>query len=123
MANILVVDDEPDVLEFQKAFLERRKHNVFTASNTNDAIETAKTNNLDIIFCDLKLEQDRSGLDILEQVKKIKPQVAFYLISGFVDKDTEEKGMSLGAKEVLNKPIKNEKLEEKISEAITYGRK
>ncbi len=123
MANILVVDDEPDVLEFQKAFLERRKHSVFIASNTNDAVEAVKANNFDIIFCDLKLEQDKSGLDILEQAKKIKPQVTFYLISGFVDKETEEKGLSLGAKEVLSKPLKNDKLEEKISEAITYGRK
>ena len=40
--KILVVDDEPDIVEFQKSFLLRRKHQVFTATNTNEAIEVIK---------------------------------------------------------------------------------
>ena len=119
MANILIVDDELDVLEFQKAFLGRRNHNVFTAKNPPDALEIIKNQALDIVFCDIKLEGESSGLDILEQAREIKPNLVFYLISGFVDREIEEKGLKLGAKEVLNKPIKNEKLEEKISEATT----
>ena len=116
MANILVVDDEPDVLEFQKALFRRKNHNVTTASNTSEALRIIRNEDLDIVFCDLKLDHDASGLDILEQAKKIKPALVFYLISGFVDKETEEKGLKLGAKEVLSKPIKNDKLEEKVRE-------
>jgi len=111
------VDDEPVVLEFQKAFLTRHSHKVFTAANTQQALQAIKDTALDIVFCDVKLDTDSSGLDILAQAKKIKPNLAFYLISGFLDKEIEEKGLQLGAKGVLNKPIKNEDLEKKISEA------
>lgn len=121
MPNILIVDDEPDILEFQQAFLARRNHNVTTASKAEMAIELIKHNEFDVVFCDLKLEGELGGMHILEQSKKIKPSLTFYLISGFVDKETEEKGLQLGAREVLNKPINNDKLEEKISEVQTYG--
>ena len=118
MPRILVVDDEPDVLEFQKAFLSRRKHEVQTAATFKEAIEAVKNFLPDIIFCDVRLDSDTTGLDILQQAKSLKPDVIFYLITGLVDKEVEEKGQALGAREVLSKPISNEKLEEKIKQAV-----
>ena len=114
--KILLIDDEPDVVEFQKHYLERRKYEVITATNTKDAIEAIKNNSPDIVFCDIKLETSTSGFDILEQAKKLKPEMIIYLITGYVDKDTEQKGLSLGAKEVLGKPLPNEELEKRIKE-------
>ena len=119
MSKILVIDDEPDVLEFQKAFLSRRKHEVQTAATFKGAIEAIKDFSPDVIFCDVRLESDTAGLDILAQAKLLKPDVSFYLITGLVDKETEEKGRALGAREVLPKPISNEKLEEKIKQAVS----
>lgn len=111
----MIVDDEPDVLEFQKAFFSRRKHQVFTASNKTDALCILKNELPDIIFCDLRLDTDNAGLDILEQAKLIKPDLTFYLITGLADGSIEEKALKAGAKEVLTKPISNEALEKKIT--------
>ncbi|MBU4346066.1 MAG: response regulator [Candidatus Omnitrophica bacterium] len=116
--KILIIDDEPDVLEFQKSYLSRRKYQVTTASNTKEAIETIKNESPDIVFCDIRLETDTAGLDILEQAKKIKPDMVVYLITGLPEVEVEKKGLALGAKELLHKPITNEILEGKIKEAI-----
>jgi DNA-binding NtrC family response regulator len=117
--KILLVDDEEDVVEFQKRYLQRRQYEVLTATTTREALELIKNSSLDIVFCDLKLESETSGFDILEQAKRLKPEIIFYLITGYVDKDTEQQGLSLGAKAVLGKPLPNEDLEKIIKESIT----
>lgn len=114
--KILIVDDEADIVEFQKSFLMRRKYTVDTAKNTNEAIEMIKKLSPDIVFCDVRLDSDRAGLHILEEAKKFKSDIIVYLVTGLLDKDIEEKGIALGAKEILTKPITNEVLEKKIKE-------
>lgn len=114
MAKILLVDDEPDVIEFQKKYLERRKHVVSTAANTSEAMALIKEKSPDVIFCDVRLETDTSGLEILAQAKRIIPNTVVYLVTGLTDKEIEEKGSALGAKEILIKPLTNEILAQKI---------
>ena len=119
MAKILIVDDEPDVLEFQKAFLTRRKHEVVIAGNAREAIEVATKELPEVVFCDVRIDSDRAGFEVLEAIKKIKPDAVVYLITGLIDSDTEEQGLSIGAKEVLTKPLPNDVLEKKINEALS----
>ena len=118
MAKILIVDDEPDVLEFQKSFLTRRKHTVEIAYDTKSAIAATQSLMPDVVFCDVRIDSDRAGFTVLSEIKKIKPDTVVYLITGLLDSDTEEEGLSLGAKEVLTKPLPNNILEKKISEAL-----
>jgi len=114
----LIVDDEPDVVAFQKSFLSRRNYLVCTASTTPEAIETLKKEMPDMVFCDVRIDTDSAGLEILKQAKLIKPDIIFFLITGLIDRDIEEQGMALGAKEILTKPISNHELENKIKEAF-----
>lgn len=118
MPKILFVDDEPDLLEFYRSYLSRRKYQVLTSSNRSEAIESIKKESPDIVFCDIRLETDIAGLEILEEAKKIEPDIVVYLITGLMERDIEEKGLSLGAKEVLHKPISHQMLEEKIKEVV-----
>ena len=115
----MLIDDEPDVVRFQRSFLMRRNYEVFIALNTNEAIEAIQKESPDIVFCDIRLETDTAGLNILEQAKKIKPEIVVYVVTGLLDKDIEEKAIGLGAKEFLTKPMTNEVLESKIKEAIS----
>jgi len=118
MPKVLIVDDEPDILEFQKAFLVRRKHQVFSASNSKEAIRLFKKESPDIVFCDVRLESYTSGLDILDEIKKINPKAIVYLITGLLDNEIREKGLALGAKEVLIKPMLSKVLEDSIKKAL-----
>jgi len=117
VARILIVDDEPDIVEFQKSFLTRRKHEVFAATDTESALAVIRKETLDIVFCDLRVDTDTSGLDILEEVKKAKAAPAFYLITGIIDRKMQEEALRKGAKEVIYKPVPNQTLEAKIKEA------
>lgn len=117
--KILLVDDEADVIEYQRRYFERRKYEVVTATNTKQAIEALKNTSPDIVFCDIKLETETSGFSILEQAKKLKPELIIYLVTGYLDKDIEQKGLSLGAKAVLGKPLSNDDLEQKVKELIS----
>ena len=116
--KILLVDDEPDILEFQKSYLLRRKHEVITALNTNDAIDAIKNGIPDIVFCDICIDSDRAGFEILKQAKEINSKIEFYLVTGLLEKELQVVGLGLGAKEVLTKPISNEAIEKRISESI-----
>lgn len=118
MSKILIVDDEPDIVEFQKSYLKKRRYDVISAKNINEAIEAIKKESPDVVFCDVRLETDAAGLTILEEAKKIKPEMAIYLITGLIDKNIQEKGLTLGAKDILTKPVSNDVLLNKIKEVI-----
>ena len=112
--KVLLVDDEPDILEFQKSFLLRRKHEVITALNTIDAIEAIRNHMPDIVFCDVRIDSDHAGLEILRQAKEINSKIEFYLVTGLLEKELQMQGLGLGAREVLTKPITNEVIEKII---------
>ncbi len=119
MPRILIIDDEPDIAEFQKSYFTKRKYEVLVAVNTKDALEKIKNDSPDIVLCDVRLDSDRAGLEILSEAKKIKPNIVVFLITGLLEKDIHDQGLALGAKEVLTKPISAEELENKIKAAIS----
>ena len=118
MPAILIIDDEPDVLEFQSAYLLKRKYEVVTAKNVPEALEALARTKFDVVFCDIRLEQDTSGLDILRRAKELYPQLIIYLVTGLVDTKVIAQGLELGAREVLNKPLPNQAMEQKIKDSL-----
>lgn len=119
MPKVLLIDDDQDILEFQKKYLLRRKYEVFTAMDIPASVEAVKKESPDIVFCDLRLkESDTAGLDILEQIKKIKPELTVYMVTGLLEKEMADKAAALGATGFLIKPLRGEALEDKIKEMI-----
>ena len=117
--KILFIDDEKDAVEFQKSYFSRRGYTVLSAGSTQEALEAIKNEALDLAFCDLKLESNTSGLDILKEAKGLKPNLPIYIITGYLDKDVEDKALALGAKEVLHKPFPLPELEQKIKATLS----
>jgi DNA-binding NtrC family response regulator len=117
--KILIIDDELDVVEFQKSFLQRRKYEVVMAHSTAQALQAIDNESPDVIFCDMRLDHDRSGLEILAHSKKTKPSTAIFLVTGYVDKTIADEGLAMGAHEVLTKPVSNEILATKIQDALS----
>ena len=56
-ASILLVDDEPDILEFLKYNLKKENYRVYTAANGKDAIQMAKKNIPDLILLDIMMPE------------------------------------------------------------------
>ena len=102
--NILWADDEIDLLKPHILFLQQRGYDVVTVNSGLDAVEKVEEQNFDIIFMD-EMMPGMTGLEALQQIKILKPQVPVVMIT----KSEEEHIMNdaIGAKiaDYLIKPI------------------
>ena len=85
-AHILLIEDEPGVLAFVKAALEKRGYRITTAKCANEAYRVfeARTSEFDLIFSDAMLP-DGTGMDVLEKILGEHPHIPGLLSSGYTD--------------------------------------
>jgi two-component system alkaline phosphatase synthesis response regulator PhoP len=105
--KILLVDDEPDILEFIRYNLEKEGYKVFTASNGVKAIELAQKENPQLIILDVMMP-DMDGIETCNEIRKIdklKNAVIAFLTARNEDY-TQIAGFDAGADDYINKPIK-----------------
>ena len=78
--RILWADDEVDFLKSHIIYLEDKGYQVSSVSNGNDAIQMTKEEPFDIIFLDESMP-GLSGLETLQEIKRIKPNIPVVLIT------------------------------------------
>lgn len=116
-ANILIVDDEPNILGFLKINLELSGYSVFTASCGKDAMEIITKEYPAIILSDIRLP-DINGIEILKSVKECCKDIHVILMTAYQDMETTIKAMQAGAFDYLAKPINMDELDVIIKRAI-----
>ncbi len=102
--TILVVDDEPKLLDVLVFDLEDAGYNTLTANCGNEALEVFKNNKVDAILSDIRMPNG-TGIDLLEGIRKIsidQPVVLF--ITAYTDMSLED-AYDRGADAVFAKPI------------------
>ena len=105
--KILVVDDEPDILEFLSYNLEKEGFLVETAENGKQALEKAKKNQPDIVLLDVMMPE----MDGIEACRTMREMPQFeHTIIAFLTARTEDysqiAGFETGADDYISKPIK-----------------
>ena len=114
-AKILVVDDEPQIVELLAHILSQKGVKVFTADNGTDAIAIATKEKPDMVILDIEMPII-SGFNALDEIKKLNINTRIILFSGkYTDTDTAVESMKKGADDFLPKPFKVKKLLEKIT--------
>ncbi|WP_405371208.1 MULTISPECIES: sigma-54-dependent transcriptional regulator [unclassified Nonlabens] len=105
MANILLIEDEGAIRRVLSKILseESKDYNVVEAVDGLEGIELIKDNDYDLVLCDIKMPK-MDGVEVLEAVKKIKPEIPIVMISGHGDLDTAVNTMRLGAFDYISKP-------------------
>ena len=105
MSKILIIEDEEAIRRvLVKILTEENKD--YQVSETQDGlagIEAIKKSDYDLILCDIKMPK-MDGVEVLEAVKKIKPEIPIVMISGHGDLDTAVNTMRLGAYDYISKP-------------------
>jgi DNA-binding NtrC family response regulator len=102
--HILVVDDEVPTRELLSIYLKRRGCTVTTANNSADALRLVNELPVQLVVLDIKLGEETSGLDLLEPIKKSRPNVPVILFSGItLDEKTLQDARQKGASGYLNK--------------------
>ena len=87
MAKILVIDDEQSIRNTLKEILEYEDFKVDLASEGLQAIDLVEKNTYNAILCDIKM-QGMDGIEVLEKIMAINPDVPVIMISGHGNIDT-----------------------------------
>ena len=104
MASILIVDDEPVVLDVLKRLLEEEGRDIALASSPEEAMHVAARRPLEVALVDKNL-QGASGLDLSRKLKALQPELEVILITGYASLDTAIEAVQIGAFDYLTKPI------------------
>lgn len=104
--RILFVDDEPGLREFMKMELPRFGHTVTVCSDAKTAVETLKKSTFDAAILDMKMESERSGLQVLTYLKQVSPDTEAVIMTGFATQETTVEALRLGAFDYLTKPCR-----------------
>ena len=105
MPKILLIEDEAAIRRVLIKILteESSDYEVEEASDGLEGIEKVKDQDYDLVLCDIKMPK-MDGVEVLEAVKKLKPEVPIVMISGHGDLDTAVNTMRLGAFDYISKP-------------------
>ncbi len=106
MAKLMIVDDEDDVREFAANFFRKRKIDVITAANGEEAVLLAESQKPQLILLDIKM----SGIDGIETLRLIRQkdkEVKVIMVTGRKPEEDNvfEKAKQLGALDYIHKPL------------------
>jgi two-component system alkaline phosphatase synthesis response regulator PhoP len=113
--SILVVDDEPTIIEFLEYNLNKEGYKVYTANNGQEALEIVKSKRLDLIILDLMMPV-MDGIETCQLVReenlKVQPIIAF--LTSRNEDYSQVAGFEAGADDYIAKPIRPRLLISKI---------
>ncbi len=105
MSKILVIEDEAAIRRVLVKILteENEQYKVEQAEDGAAGLNMLKKSDYDLALCDIKMPK-MDGVEVLQEAKKIKPEIPFIMISGHGDLDTAVNTMRLGAFDYISKP-------------------
>ena len=123
MAKVLVVDDDVDLVEMNKAVLETRGHTVLCAYTADEARKALKRETPDVVVLDVMMESLDAGFDLAREINRAHPKMPILMLSGI------EKQTGLGFKgaeddewlpvfKFIDKPLAPDALADKIEDVL-----
>jgi DNA-binding response OmpR family regulator len=106
MTTVLIVDDEPNVVELVRVTLEDDRINVLAATSGAEALEVAAEAHPDLILLDVHLP-DLSGLEVCRRLRR-EPALAggrIVMLTAAAQREDVSRGLAAGADEYLTKPF------------------
>jgi len=105
--RILVVDDEPSMLDFMETVLEDAGYEVFLADGADRALEIFSHQDVSIVFLDLRLF-GVNGMELCRQMRQKKPLTILYAMTGWIGLFDVEECREAGFDDYFAKPLKIE---------------
>ncbi|MCX8056879.1 MAG: sigma-54 dependent transcriptional regulator [Ignavibacteria bacterium] len=118
-AKILLVDDEEILRENIALILRQEGYEVDEASNGEEAYQKYLTNKYDILISDIEMPKMK-GIELLERVSKLDPQLISIFITAYGSLETAIAALRLGASDYILKPIDFDELILKINRLLEY---
>lgn len=102
--RILVIDDDPDVLEFLKKFFENLGHEVIMTTESKEGLKQYVVSTPDLVLVDIMLPE-RDGLSVLKEMKELDKEPSIAMITAYKDAERVIEAFRLGALDCLLKPF------------------
>jgi len=115
--HILVVDDEPNVLVTYRLILQQQGYTVSAAISSEEARNVLQKDGVDLLLCDLSLEKQQSGFDVIHFGRSRNPELHCVLLTGYASVEANERAEQEKIP-VLFKPIDIQQLLQVISDLL-----
>ena len=112
--SLMVVDDEPGILEVLSRFGHRAGFEVTACSGGLQAIAQLETRRADVVMVDLRMP-DIGGLDVIRAIRAIDSNCQAVLMTGYASVDTAVEAIKLGAMDYLSKPLDFARLDQLLA--------
>jgi DNA-binding NtrC family response regulator len=119
--RVQIVDEDAGMSKYLQAYLVRRNFEVSSASGGEEALRMFRVSDPHLVLLDLGM-QGQSGIDILERMKQIKPEVAVIMLSAHSNPDLIFKASKLGADDYISKPFEPKELDLRIAKLLDKQR-
>ena len=117
MPRVLVVDDEPHIVEVIRAYLVREGHAVDVAGDGDAALASAKANAPDLVILDVMLPR-RSGFEVLRELRSTGAGAAVIMLTARDDVIDRVAGLELGADDYVTKPFEPRELVARVAAVL-----
>lgn len=117
MAKILIVDDEPVLLQAMTEGLTPQKHTIVSAENGRIASDILKREHFDLVISDFQMPE-MDGVELLKWIKATKPTKVI-LVTGFSHILETREAFELGADDFLTKPLRLQELIGAVNKALS----
>ena len=117
MRKILLVDDEPHVLELLSVALEDEGYRILVANNGKETLAQVKKEEPQVVLLDIRMP-DLDGVEVLRQIKEINKATSVIMMTAYGAMDTVVEAIQLGAYDYLTKPLDLKKVKVLIRRAL-----
>jgi PAS domain S-box-containing protein len=102
---VLLVDDEPELLEIGMVYLQGMGYTAYQAKSGIEALEVIRTQpQIDLVVTDIIMPGGMNGVELADEVKKLRPEMRFVFTSGFSADAMAERSLPLFHETLLRKP-------------------
>jgi diguanylate cyclase (GGDEF)-like protein/PAS domain S-box-containing protein len=120
--TLLLIDDEPNILNSLKRLFRRENYRVLTASSGREALEVLAVNTVQVIISDQRMPE-MSGVELLSRVKELYPDTVRIVLSGYSELATVTDAINRGAIwKYLSKPWDDDLLRDQVQQAFRVAR-
>ena len=119
--TVLVIDDEEVMREILESLLTQEGYRVKLATSGQEGLEIAGREPVDLAIVDVMLP-DRSGIDVLDELKKSDPELVVVMITAFASVETAIEAMKRGALDYVTKPFKNDEVRVVVANGMKQRR-
>jgi CheY-like chemotaxis protein len=112
--NVLIVEDEPEVLDIATEIFDSLGYDVLTAPDATVALDILKSNaSIDVLFSDVVMPRGINGLELAKEARQIRPDIKILLASGYPVSTLPMQGIPEGSS-FISKPYRWTELAEKL---------